>query len=151
MAMVVQGCRRKRRQPMAQINVVPFIDVMLVLLIIFMITAPMLQQGVEVDLPEARAETLEADQTAGEPLVVTITAAGALTLNQGPLVNQPLAVPQLVDEVRALLADKPGLQSYVRGDRHVDYGRVMDAMVALQQAGAGRVGLLTEPPPPEPR
>jgi len=151
MAMVSQGCRRKRRQPMAQINVVPFIDVMLVLLIIFMITAPMLQQGVEVDLPEAQAEALEADRMAGEPIVVTVTAAGALSLNQGAFVNQPLPPAQLVDEVKSLLAAKPGLQTYVRGDRHVDYGRVMDAMVALQQAGAGRVGLLTEPPPPEAR
>ncbi len=138
---------RRLRRPMSQINVVPFIDVMLVLLIIFMITAPMLQQGVEVDLPEAEAEALETEQRAGEPIVLTVTAAGAMSLNQGPLVNEPLAGPQMIEIVQDLLAAQPGTQTFVRGDRHVDYGRVMDAMVALQRAGAGRVGLLTEPPP----
>jgi biopolymer transport protein TolR len=142
--MSVRG--RSRRRPMSQINVVPFIDVMLVLLIIFMITAPMLQQGVEVDLPEAEAETLEPDQRSGEPIVVTVSAAGAMSLNQGPYANAPLAPPELVEQIRGLLEANPGTQSYVRGDRSVDYGRVMDAMVALQRAGAGRVGLLTEPP-----
>jgi biopolymer transport protein TolR len=137
---------RRLRRPISQINVVPFIDVMLVLLIIFMITAPMLQQGVEVDLPEAQAEALETEERAGEPIVVTVTAAGAMSLNQGPLVNEPLAVPEMIGIVQEILAAKPGVQTYVRGDRNVDYGRVMDAMVALQRAGAGRVGLLTEPP-----
>ena len=146
MAEVTGRGKSRLRRPMSQINVVPFIDVMLVLLIIFMITAPMLQQGVEVDLPEAEAEALELDQRLGEPIVVTVTAAGAMSLNQGPLANEPLAGPELIELVRELLAAKPGVQTYVRGDRNVDYGRVMDAMVALQIAGAGRVGLLTEPP-----
>jgi len=146
MAQVTGRGKGRLRRPMSQINVVPFIDVMLVLLIIFMITAPMLQQGVEVDLPEAEAEALEMDQRVGEPIVVTVTAAGAMSLNQGPLANEPLAGPELIELVRDLLAAKPGVQTYVRGDRNVDYGRVMDAMVALQIAGAGRVGLLTEPP-----
>ncbi len=137
---------RRLRRPISQINVVPFIDVMLVLLIIFMITAPMLQQGVEVDLPEAEAQALEAQERVGEPIVVTVTSAGVMSLNQGPLVNEPLAGPQLVEIVQELLAARPDTQAYVRGDRQVDYGRVMDAMVALQRAGAGRVGLLTEPP-----
>ncbi|HSM28790.1 MAG TPA: protein TolR [Thioalkalivibrio sp.] len=136
---------RSRRQ-MSQINVVPFIDVMLVLLIIFMITAPMLQQGVEVDLPEAEAEVLEMEQREREPIVVTVTAAGAMSLNQGPLANEPLSGPELVELVANLLAASPETQTYVRGDRNVDYGRVMDAMVALQRAGAAKVGLLTEPP-----
>jgi biopolymer transport protein TolR len=70
-----------------------------------------------------------------------------MSLNQGPLVNEPLGGPQMIEIVQDLLAAKPGTQTFVRGDRHVDYGRVMDAMVALQRAGAGRVGLLTEPPP----
>ncbi len=131
---------------MSQINVVPFIDVMLVLLIIFMITAPMLQQGVEVDLPEAEAEALEEEQQAAEPLVVTVDAGGAMSLNQGPYVNEPLAPQELTEIVREFLAAQPGTQTYVRGDRHVDYGRVIDAMIALQRAGGGRVGLITEPP-----
>ncbi len=146
MAEMSRHNRRRLRRPISQINVVPFIDVMLVLLIIFMITAPMLQQGVEVDLPEAEAQALEAEGRVGEPIVVTVTAAGVMSLNQGPFVNEPLAGPQLVEIVRDLLAAKPDTQAYVRGDRQVDYGRVMDAMVALQHAGAGRVGLLTEPP-----
>jgi biopolymer transport protein TolR len=138
---------RSRRQ-MSQINVVPFIDVMLVLLIIFMITAPMLQQGVEVDLPEAEAEVLDMEQREREPIVVTVTAAGAMSLNQGPLANEPLSGPELVELVTDLLAAAPDTQTYVRGDRNVDYGRVMDAMVALQRAGSAKVGLLTEPPAP---
>ncbi|TVP88750.1 MAG: protein TolR [Thioalkalivibrio sp.] len=137
---------RRLRRPISQINVVPFIDVMLVLLIIFMITAPMLQQGVEVDLPEAQAEALETEERAGEPIVVTVTAAGAMSVNQGPMANEPLADPELIAIVQEILAGTPAVQTYVRGDRSVDYGRVMDAMVALQHAGAGRVGLLTEPP-----
>ena len=138
--------QRCSRRPMSQINVVPFIDVMLVLLIIFMITAPMLQQGVEVDLPQAEAETLDTDRQHSEPIVVTVTATGALSVNQGPRANQPLATGELIELVQGLLAATPDLQTYVRGDRNVDYGRVIDAMVALQRAGAGRVGLLTEPP-----
>ncbi|MFO8153253.1 protein TolR [Thioalkalivibrio sp.] len=137
---------RRLRRPISQINVVPFIDVMLVLLIIFMITAPMLQQGVEVDLPEAQAEALETEERSREPIVVTVTAGGAMSVNQGPMANEPLAGPELIAIVQEILAGTPAVQTYVRGDRNVDYGRVMDAMVALQRAGAGRVGLLTEPP-----
>jgi biopolymer transport protein TolR len=137
---------RRLRRPMSQINVVPFIDVMLVLLIIFMITAPMLQQGVEVELPEAEAEALDEEQQAAEPLVVTVDAAGAMSLNQGPYVNEPLAPREMSEIVRDFLAAHPGTQTYVRGDRNVDYGRVIDAMIALQQAGGGRIGLITEPP-----
>ncbi|WP_024327030.1 protein TolR [Thioalkalivibrio sp. AKL19] len=137
---------RRLRRPMSQINVVPFIDVMLVLLIIFMITAPMLQQGVEVDLPEADAEAMDEDPSAAEPLVVTVDASGAMSLNQGPYVNEPLAPQEMTEIVREFLAENPGTQTFVRGDRNVDYGRVIDAMVALQRAGGGRVGLITEPP-----
>jgi biopolymer transport protein TolR len=147
MADLPRHARRHSRRSMAQINVVPFIDVMLVLLIIFMITAPMLQQGVEVDLPQAQAEVLDPAQQAREPLVLTVSAAGAMSLNTGPLVHQPLSMAEILDVVRARLLQDPSTQTYVRGDRTVEYGRVMDAMVALQQAGAARVGLLTEPPP----
>ncbi len=131
---------------MSQINVVPFIDVMLVLLIIFMITAPMLQQGVEVDLPEAQAEALDDGTEAAEPLVVTVDSGGAMSLNQGPRVNEPLAPEEMTELVIEFLEENPGTQTYVRGDRNVDYGRVIDAMIALQRAGGGRVGLITEPP-----
>lgn len=144
--MATQRSARRGRKQISQINVVPFIDVMLVLLIIFMITAPMLQQGVEVDLPQAEAQALEPPEQGREPIVVTVTAAGAMSLNRGPLANEPLGPVELIEITRDLLALDPQAQTYVRGDRNVEYGRVMDAMVALQSAGAGRVGLLTEPP-----
>lgn len=144
--MVRHRTRRRANPSIAQINVVPFIDVMLVLLIIFMITAPMLQQGVEVDLPEAEAQPLDSPDQDREPIVVTVTATGALSLNRGARADETLQVPELIDILRSLIAEDPLAQTYVRGDRNVDYGRVIDAMVALQRAGAGRVGLLTEPP-----
>ncbi|MFN4263271.1 MAG: protein TolR [Thioalkalivibrionaceae bacterium] len=137
--------RGRRRRSMSQINVVPFIDVMLVLLIIFMITAPMLMQGVEVDLPQADAQAVSDVEGGAEPIVLTVQSNGALTLNRGPFVNEPLAVPQLVEIVSELLAAEPTAPTYVRGDRAVDYGRVMQAMTALQRAGAVRVGLITSP------
>ena len=129
---------------MSQINVVPFIDVMLVLLIIFMITTPMLQQGVEVELPQADAEPLD-DEQSRDPLVVTVDAGGAMTLNQGPHVDEPLAAQEITEIIREFLAEHPETPTYVRGDRNVDYGRVVDAMIALQRAGGGRVGLITDP------
>jgi biopolymer transport protein TolR len=135
----------RRRRPMSQINVVPFIDVMLVLLIIFMVTAPLLQQGVEVDLPQAQAETMEPDPDEGEPVVVTVARDGQVTLNQGPQVNVPLEREVLGEIVTGLLSERPGVQVYVRGDRNVDYGRVVDAMVTVQSAGVARVGLITDP------
>jgi biopolymer transport protein TolR len=134
-----------RRRPMSQINVVPFIDVMLVLLIIFMVTAPLLQQGVEVELPQAQAETMEPDQEQGEPLVVTVARDGQVTVNQGPRVNEPLDRESLGEIVAGVLSERPGVQVYVRGDRNVDYGRVVDAMVTVQTAGVARVGLITDP------
>ena len=143
--MAVAKDRGGRRRPMSQINVVPFIDVMLVLLIIFMVTAPLLQQGVEVDLPQAQAETMEPDPERGEPVVVTVSRDGQMSLNQGPQVNVPLEPRDLGEIVAGLLAQRPNTQVYVRGDRNVDYGRVVDAMVTVQAAGVSRVGLITDP------
>ncbi|EHQ51469.1 TolR protein [Ectothiorhodospira sp. PHS-1] len=131
---------------MSQINVVPFIDVMLVLLIIFMVTAPLQQQGVEVDLPEADAQPLQDEKSQREAIVVTVTRDGQLSLNQGPQVGVSLDRDELRGIVADLLAQHPGTQVYVRGDRFVDYGRVVDAMVSVQSAGAQRVGLITDPP-----
>ncbi|SIT71309.1 Cell division and transport-associated protein TolR [Ectothiorhodosinus mongolicus] len=141
----VAANRLRRRRSMSQINVVPFIDVMLLLLIIFMVTAPLLQQGVEVDLPTADAQPLEESMNQPEPIVVTVTRDGRLLLNQGPQSGVPLEAPELRVAIAELLVDKPGADIFVRGDRFVDYGRVMDAMVSVQAAGGGRVGLLTEP------
>jgi biopolymer transport protein TolR len=136
--------QRIRKRPMAEINVVPYIDVMLVMLVIFMITAPLLTQGVKVDLPEASADPIEdADK---EPVIVNVDAAGNLYLSVGNTPDQPIDADTLVNNVAAVLRRQPGKSVLVRGDHAVDYGTVVSAMVLLQQAGAPRVGLVTEPP-----
>ncbi len=136
---------RIRRRPMSEINVVPYIDVMLVLLVIFMITAPLLSQGVKVDLPRASAEPLPPE--ALEPLVLTVDAAGRYYLNVGGTgETEPVELETLLARVAAVLRHKPETPVRVRGDRAVDYGRVIEAMVVLQAAGAPNVGLVTEPP-----
>jgi len=129
---------------MSDINVVPYIDVMLVLLVIFMITAPLLTQGVDVDLPEADAEPLESPQS--EPLVVTVDASGALFIDVGENSDQPVDPTTLQLRVAAVLRNKPQTQVLVRGDSRVAYGRVVEAMVLIQAAGAPGVGLITQPP-----
>jgi len=129
---------------MAEINVVPYIDVMLVMLVIFMITAPLLTQGVKVDLPEAAAEPIEdADK---EPLVVSVDAGGKLYLNVGEAPDTPVDAAGLVQTVAAVLRRQPQKSVLVRGDHAVEYGSVVSAMVLLQQAGVPNVGLVTEPP-----
>ncbi len=129
---------------MAEINVVPYIDVMLVLLVIFMVTAPLLTQGVRVELPEADANPLPPDQE--DPLVVTVDKAGNLYINVGENKRQPVEPDALMVRVRAVLKYKPKTPVMVRGDKAVEYGQVVRAMVLLQQAGATSVGLITEPP-----
>jgi biopolymer transport protein TolR len=129
---------------MAEINVVPYIDVMLVLLVIFMITAPLLTQGVKVELPQADAEPLPAEMN--EPVVVSVDAAGALFIDVGEGKNDPVDPDTLVARVAAVLKYKPRTPIMVRGDRNVDYGRVVEAMVLIQAAGAPNVGLITETP-----
>ena len=136
--------RRVRKKPMSEINVVPYIDVMLVMLVIFMVTAPLLTQGVQVDLPAATAEPIEAK--AEEPLEVTVDADGALYLNIGEAPNQAIDPQTLVQRTAAVLRRRPDTPVLVRGDRAVAYGSVVEAMVLLQQAGAPSVGLVTETP-----
>jgi biopolymer transport protein TolR len=136
--------RQKTRRPMAEINVVPYIDVMLVLLVIFMITAPLLTQGVKVELPEADAEPMDADQQ--EPVVVNVDASGKLYLNVGDSPNEPIDGDTLVQRVSAILRRRQDQTVLVRGDHAVDYGTMVAAMVLLQQAGVPGVGLVTEPP-----
>jgi biopolymer transport protein TolR len=128
---------------MAEINVVPYIDVMLVLLIIFMVTAPMLMQGVKVDLPEANAAPVENQDS--EPLIVSINAAGQLFLNLGQE-DQVLSLPTIKDRVAAVIRRNPKKPVLVWGDKAVPYGEVVSVMVALQEAGAPSVGLVTENP-----
>lgn len=135
--------RQNKHRPMAEINVVPYIDVMLVLLIIFMVTAPMLMQGVKVDLPEASADPVQNQDS--EPVIVSVNASGELFLNLGQE-EQVLALPTIKDRVAAVMRRNPKKPVLVWGDRAVPYGEVVTVMVALQEAGAPSVGLVTENP-----
>jgi len=134
---------RNKHRPMSEINVVPYIDVMLVLLIIFMVTAPMLMQGVKVDLPEASADPVENQDS--EPVIVSVDAGGQLFLNLGQE-DQVLSLPTIRDRVAAVIRRSPDKPVLVWGDRAVPYGEVVTVMVALQEAGAPSVGLVTENP-----
>jgi biopolymer transport protein TolR len=132
---------------MGEINVVPYIDVMLVLLIIFMITAPLLTQGIKVDLPKAAAEPLDEELTRdNQPLVLTVDAAGQLYLNVGDDEEAPVEARRVVAMTAAVLRRKPETPVLIRADKVVAYGEVVRAMVLLQQAGAEKVGFVTDPP-----
>ena len=134
---------RNKRKPMSDINVVPYIDVMLVLLIIFMVTAPMLMQGVQVNLPEASADPVENQDS--EPLIVSVDAAGQLYLNLGQE-DQVLSLATIKERVATVMRRKQDTPVLIWGDRGVPYGDVVTVMVALQEAGAPSVGLVTENP-----
>ena len=134
----------RRRRMLAEINVVPYIDVMLVLLVIFMVTAPMLMQGVEVDLPDAHAAPVK-DQDA-EPLIVSINDRGQLFLNLGADEKQALELATIRQRVAAVLRRTPDKPVLVWGDQKVAYGNVVVVMTALQEAGAPTVVLVTESP-----
>ena len=139
---------KARRRPMAEINVVPYIDVMLVLLVIFMITAPLLNLGVEVELPKADAEPMDVEQN-NEPLVVTVLTNGDLYLNAGGDLDgtsSGLIDPEtLVTTVSAIVRRNPEIQVLVGGDEGADYGQVYAALVLLQKAGVSKVGLMSDP------
>ena len=135
---------RKKHRPMAEINVVPYIDVMLVLLVIFMVTAPLLMQGVKVELPEADSAPVENQDP--EPLIVSINDKGELFLNLGADQNQVLSLATVRERVGVVLRRNPDKPVMVWGDRNVPYGEVVVLMAALQDAGAPSVGLVTEPP-----
>ena len=136
--------RQRKHKVVSEINVVPYIDVMLVLLIIFMITAPLLQQGVEIDLPQANANPMSQDQH--EPLVLTVNKTGEYYLNVGEDIDKPIDGDLIIHRVSAVLKYQPDTPVLVRGDKDVDYGSVTSAMVLLQTAGAEKIGLMTEPP-----
>jgi len=135
---------RKKHRPMSEINVVPYIDVMLVLLIIFMVTAPMLMQGVKVELPEAVAEPVQ-DQDS-EPLIVSLDNEGRLYLNLGADEEQVLTLATVKQRVGAVMRRNPDKPVLVWGDRRVPYGEVVTLMAELQDAGVPSVGLVTENP-----
>ncbi|MBD5772075.1 protein TolR [Marinomonas colpomeniae] len=134
--------RRNKRRPMAEINVVPYIDVMLVLLVIFMITAPMLTQGVDVDLPSANAAPIQNDEN--DVLIASVDSKGQFYIDIGGE-QESIGLTQLKDRVRKVLSQNPTMSILVRGDKSVPYGDVIGLMVALQAAGAPKVGLVTEP------
>ena len=129
---------RKRRAPMAEINVTPLVDVMLVLLIIFMVTAPLLVAGVPIDLPESRAGAL--DQNA-EPVQIAIDSAGRITIDEEPVTDAALATK--LATIAAQPQPTEGRRIYLRADRSLDYGRVMRVMGELNRAGLNRVALVS--------
>lgn len=142
MARPEAAARGRRFRPMAEINVTPFVDVMLVLLVVFMVTAPLLTAGIEVDLPESAADALP---TGDEPLTVTVAADGAVYL-------QDAEVPfdELIPRLRAATAGRADARVFVRGDKTIAYGRVMEVVGALGAGGFAEVGLVTELAPAEP-
>jgi biopolymer transport protein TolR len=129
---------------MAEINVVPYIDVMLVLLVIFMVTAPLITQGVKVALPQERAGGIPSPTT--ESVVITVDEFGDFYIDVGEEKNTPASEQTLFDRIRVVLEYSPGTPILVRADHRVDYGRVIRAMVVAQAAGAPDVGLVTVPP-----
>jgi biopolymer transport protein TolR len=133
----------KSRKPMSEINVVPYIDVMLVLLVIFMITAPLLTKGVEVDLPETSAEPMP--QNPIEPIVLTVDRKGNYYLNIGDAPDQPIKNDKLKKLVATVLRRKPDTPVLVRGDGKAEYQQIITAMSVLKSAGVPKVGLVTEP------
>ncbi len=135
-----------KRRLMGEINVVPYIDVMLVLLIIFMVTAPLLTQGIEVELPKADAAPIDIPQDETVlPIVLSIDADGALYLNLGTDKTSPIAAEDVTERVRIVLGRRADTPVLVKADQAVPYGRVVQGMVLLQKAGAESVGFITDP------
>jgi biopolymer transport protein TolR len=134
----------QKRRLVAEINVVPYIDVMLVLLIVFMVTAPLLMQGVKVELPQAPSAPLEDKDL--EPLIVSVKADGTFYLDLGNGQNEQQTLDVIVDKVKKVMGVQPKTPVLVWGDKSVDYGTVVKLMSELQGAGAPSVGLVTEPP-----
>lgn len=135
---------RFRKRRMSEINVVPYIDVMLVLLVIFMVTAPMLTEGIQVELPQTFAKTMAKDQE--EPVVVSVDAKGQYYINIGDNTDKPLSTEALITRVAAVMRHRPGQGVYIKGDKSVNYGAVVTIMAQLQKVGVDRVGLMTEIP-----
>jgi len=134
----------QKRKLMGEINVVPYIDVMLVLLVIFMVTAPLLTQGIEVELPKANSEPID-DVSNQTPLVLSVDAAGNLYISVGDDEDKPTSGENVVDMVGKVLRLQPETPVLVKADRAVPYGNVVGAMVLLQQGGAESIGFVTDP------
>lgn len=136
---------RHRRRLMAEINVVPYVDVSLVLLVIFMITAPLLYQGVQVNLPQASAEPISLHHN--KPLIVELDRKGNYYLNIGENPGTALSLKELLIKVAAVMHQRPKTPVLIRSDKRVPYGKVVTMMARLQQAGVTQVGLITHPVP----
>lgn len=143
MAAVNSSRNGRRRRLAAEINVVPYIDVMLVLLVIFMVTAPMLTQGVNVELPKTAAEPIPSNE---EPVTLYVDAQGRYFLDIGGDQKQPLEDDQVTDRVAAVLRNKPDTMILLKADRSVPYDRVANGMTLLQAAGASKIGFVTDAP-----
>src|SRR5690606_4755964 len=150
-SMYTQQGRRQKRKPVAEMNVVPYIDVMLVLLVIFMVTAPMLNQGVKVDLPQVASEVLPSDSNQ-QVLTLSVLADGTYYWNPGETVDTEnrtetaISLEEMSEGVAKIMRARPDTLVYIRGDREVSYGVVVAAMADLQQSGVPTVGLITEAP-----
>ena len=136
LASSLRGVRRLRTRPMSDINVTPMVDVMLVLLVIFMVTAPLLTVGVTVDLPKTKASVISGDD---EPLAVTVDAEGQIFIQ-----DTPIDIGGLVPRLMAITGNNPDVRIFVRGDKTVDYGRVMEVMGTVNAAGFRKVAMITE-------
>ena len=136
--------KAKRRRPMSEINVVPYIDVMLVLLVIFMVSAPLMTQGIKVDLPEAASGPLEVDDN-GLMLVVSVKADGSYYMNLGDE-EESVALAKIGERASKVVNANPTIKVLVEGDKSLNYGVIVNLMNVLQVAGATSVGLITEPP-----
>ena len=134
----------QKRKLIGEINVVPYIDVMLVLLVIFMVTAPLLTQGIELDLPKANSEAIN-DVPNHQPLVLSVDSAGNLYINVGDDEDEPATGMQVVARVSAVLRNRPNTPILVKADKAVPYGNVVGAMVLLQRGGALNIGFVTDP------
>ncbi len=132
------GSRRGSYKPLSEINVTPFVDVMLVLLIVFMVTAPLLTVGVPVDLPKVKAKSIAESE---EPLVITVNAEGTVFIQ-----DTEVEIENLVPRLKAITVNKADTRIYVRGDKSVNYGRVMEVMGTINVAGFTRVAMITELP-----
>ena len=134
---------RKKRNLVSDINVVPYIDVMLVLLVVFMVSAPLMVQGISLNLPEVTNQPLPREQE--DPLIISVDLEGSFYLELESSKNIPLDLSELSEKVRKILKTNPSLQVVVRGDGGVEYKKIIDLMSVLQSAGATNVGLLTSP------
>ena len=133
-----------RRKPMSEINVVPYIDVMLVLLVIFMVTAPLMTQGLRVELPEAISEPITF-QEEFETLLVSVRRDGSIFLNIGQK-DLPTSLGKIAEDAKKILGANPNIKVLIEGDKMLPYGKIVEIMEVLRQSGASGVGLITQPP-----